>query len=106
MGGQMTDENKASFEREIKLEQQLADMTKDRNWHKQAYQGLVNGLADTASLQATIAQLQATLAAREARIQDLQRGLAAILQALQPFTEAQQARGSSGGAANQVARTM
>lgn len=68
----MTDENKASFEREIKLEQQLADMTKDRNWHKQAYQGLVNGLADTASLQATIAQLQATLAAREARIRELE----------------------------------
>lgn len=50
-----------------------------------------------------LAQLQATLAAREARIHDLERGLAAVLQVLQPFTEAQQASGGSGGAANQGA---
>lgn len=57
------------------------------------------------SLKDTIAQLQATLTAREARIHDLERGLAAILQVLNPFTEPQQARGSSGGAANQGAGT-
>lgn len=50
-----------------------------------------------------VQELQATLAAREARVHDLERGLAAVLQVLQPFTEAQQASGGSGGAANQGA---
>ena len=57
------------------------------------------------TVQQQVTQLQATLAAREARIHDLERGLAAILQVLNPFTEPQQARGSSGGAANQGAGT-